>query len=305
MFSVKRSFSIFVLVIMLASVLAGCTPAPTPTPPPVTPDPVPALVPAEVLLEAAKDVLNSIPDNNFMIAPQAALDLMEANPDAIFWVDMRGKDDYDAGHIPGAVHIPYGQIGANLGVLPTNRQIVFQCFTGQTSMQAVALTQMLGFNSISFQGGMNFGWKPLGLSDDTLETEANPLPQARTPELDERQQIIWDAAVAYFSDSSYIVRPPALFDLIDANPDALMMLDTRNPEHFAEGHIDTAVNIPWRELHGKLGELPTNRPIYVTCYSGQTAGVTIAALRMAGFNALSLYRGMIGWRADEMPVVTN
>jgi rhodanese-related sulfurtransferase len=48
-----------------------------------------------------------------------------------------------------------------------------------------------------------------------------------------------------------------------------------------------------------------NRPAYVTCYTGQTAGITIAPLRMMGYNAISLNRGMTGWDGEALPKVTE
>ena len=303
--SMKRSLGLLVIAVMLVSALAGCSPKPDPvvqdpTPPP---PPAPALVAEEVLMEAAQNLMNNT--DGVIMQPGVALDLMEANPDAIFWIDMRSADDYNAGHIEGAVHIPYGKTGELLGVIPANRQVIFQCYSGQTSAQTTALARMLGINAVSFQGGMNFGWKPLGLDESTLETTANSLPSLKTPELDEKGQIIWDAVVGYFSDSNYIIAPAALNEIVEENPDAIMVLDIRRADDYAKGHIEGAVNIPYAEVGQNFDKLPTNRPIYVVCYSGQTAGITIGALRIAGFNAISLNRGMIGWNGAELPVVTD
>ena len=303
----RKQFSVFVLVIMLASVLSGCTPKPVPTPDPdptPPPDPTPALVPAEVLTEAAINFMNNIPDNAIM-APDVALGLMEENPDAIFWIDMRSADDYAKGHIAGAVNLPYAKTGELLGVIPANRQVVFQCYSGQTSAQTTALLQILGYNAVSFRGGMNFGWAPLELGEDTLETTANALPAAKNPELDEKGQILWDGVVGYFSDSNYVVPAAALNELVEENPDAIMVLDIRSAEDFAKGHIEGAVHIAYREVGQNFDRLPTNRPIYIVCYTGQTAGITLGALRLAGYNAYSLNRGMTGWDAAELPKVTE
>ena len=307
MFTMRKSFSMFILIIMLASFLAGCAPKPDPTPTPdptPQPDPTPALVPSEVLMEAAIDFMSNIPDNVIM-APDVALGLMDENPDAIFWIDMRSAEDYAKGHIAGAVNLPYAKTGELLGVIPANRQVIFQCYSGQTSAQTTALLQMLGYNAVSFRGGMNFGWAPLELGEDSLETTANDLPEVKTPELDERGQIIWDAVVAYFTDSNYVTAPAALNDLVVENPDAIMVLDIRSAEDFAKGHIEGAVHIAYREVGQNFDQLPTNRPIYVVCYTGQTAGITMGALRLAGYNAFSLNRGMAGWDAAELPKVTE
>jgi rhodanese-related sulfurtransferase len=258
-----------------------------------------------VLKEAALDLLNNIPDNNFIMASDEALSVFEENPGAIFWVDLRSPDDYAAGHIAGAVNIPYGEMGNHWDVLPTNRQIIFQCYSGQTSAQVTSLANMLGFNAVSFRGGMNFGWAPLELGEDTLEMEANELPEASAPELDERGQIIWDAAVDYFSADNYIIAPADLLAIVEENPDAVTVVDIRSAEDYAAGHIEGAINIPFKEVGANIDQIPMNRPAYVTCYTGQTAGITIAPLRMMGYNAISLNRGMTGWDGEALPKVTE
>lgn len=298
----SKIVSLLLVVVMMFSFLAACnqTPAPTPTPPPA-----PALVPAEVIAAAVKEFLTTIPENNHMIAADAALALNKENPDAVFWVDMRSAEDYAKGHITNAVNIPYAKTGELLEVIPMNKQVIFQCYSGQTSAQVAALAKMLGFNAVSFKGGMNFGWAPLKLAEDTLQTTENKLPAAKAPELDEKEQILWDAVKAYFGESNFVVAPAALNDLVKENPDAIMVLDIRTEEDYNKGHIDTAKFIAFKQVGANLDQLPTNKPVYVVCYTGQTAGITMAPLRLMGINAMSLNRGMTGWTGAELPVVTK
>jgi len=297
----SKIVSLLLVFVMMFSFLAACNQ--TPTPP--TPPPAPALVPAEVIAAAVEEFLTTIPDNNYIMAADAALGLNDENPDAIFWVDMRSAEDYAKGHITNAVNIPYPKTGELLEVIPMNKQIIFQCYSGQTSAQVAALANMLGFNAVSFRGGMNFGWAPLELGEDTLQTTENKLPEAKTPDLDEEQQILWDAVKAYFGDTNFVVAAADLNDLVTENPDAIMVLDIRSAEDFAKGHIDTASHIAFKEVGANLDQLPTNKPVYVVCYTGQTAGITMAPLRLMGINAMSLNRGMTGWTGAELPVVTE
>jgi rhodanese-related sulfurtransferase len=57
-------------------------------------------------------------------------------------------------------------------------------------------------------------------------------------------------------------------------------------------------------------ELPKDKKIVVYCYTGQTAGQATAALRMMGYDAVSLNGGMgtpanapMGWANKGYPVV--
>lgn len=264
------------------------------------------LDPEAVLLQHTIAYFDNLPSNNNMIAAKDALDLIENNPDAIFVVDMRAKEDYEKGHLPGAVNIPLGEMGKNLDRLPNNKQIILVCYSGQTTGLTVSALNLLGFNAISFQGGMNFGWASLELSEDTLETEANPLPEPKAPNLDEEEQILWDAVVAFFNEAkSNIESAEKAYETIESNPDAVYILDIRAKDDFEKGHIEGSENIPFREMGKNIDKLPKNRPIYVMCYSGQTAAQTQSLLRINGYNAYSIGRGMAGWNGAELPVVTN
>ena len=42
-------------------------------------------------------------------------------------VDVRAKDAWDAGHIPGALHIPVADLGSRLKDLPKDKPVVAYC----------------------------------------------------------------------------------------------------------------------------------------------------------------------------------
>lgn len=56
------------------------------------------------------------------------------------------------------------------------------------------------------------------------------------------------------------------------------------------------------QVGGSLDGLPRDRQIIVTCYTGQQAGQTVAALRLAGFDAISLHGGMTAWDKAKLPL---
>lgn len=312
MFKSKRYLSIFLVLILVASILTGCgekqvaTPEPTPAPAPA-PTPPPEekkLDPVEVVLKASENIMQNLPEGNYIIAPDKGLELLEDNPGAVFWIDMRSKEDYEKGHIDGAVNIPYAELGKNLDRVPMNKQVILQCYSGQTSAQAVAIFRMAGFNALSYRGGMKFGWSTLELPEDTLVQTPVELPAAQVPKLDEEGQILWDAAVNYFKpDTNFIIGTKELLELVEENPDAIMVLDIRSAEDFGKGHIEGAINIPFKEVGKNYDKLPKNKPVYIICYTGQTAGITTAMLRVVDINAISLNRGMTGWDADQLPKV--
>ena len=61
---------------------------------------------------------------------------------------------------------------------------------------------------------------------------------------------------------------------------------------YGEGHVKGAYLAAWGEdLAAKVSQLPTDERVYVYCYSGQTAGQTVALLNMLGIDAVSVKSG--------------
>jgi len=82
-----------------------------------------------------------------------------ANPDDYFIVNYWPTSEYeDPGHIPGAYcFTPKGSLeaGEMLNMLPTDKNIVVYCYTGQTSAQVAAYLRVLGYPAWSLAYGIN------------------------------------------------------------------------------------------------------------------------------------------------------
>lgn len=75
------------------------------------------------------------------------------------------------------------------------------------------------------------------------------------------------------------------------------LLDVRDEDEFAEGHIPGAVNIPLNSLRARMAELPRERELRVYCGVGQRAYYAVRALTQHGFKAALLSGGIKTWRA--------
>ena len=71
-------------------------------------------------------------------------------------LDVREQDEYDAGHIPGAILIPYTQIGEKANeMLPDKDQLILvYCRSGRRSKIAVEALVELGYTNIKEFGGI-------------------------------------------------------------------------------------------------------------------------------------------------------
>lgn len=78
---------------------------------------------------------------------------------------------------------------------------------------------------------------------------------------------------------------------------AAVFVDTRDAEQFAAGHIEGAVNIEWREVPARLGELPEAGMVILYCNTGTlSAQATFAARLLGRENVLVLQSGYRGWQ---------
>lgn len=65
-------------------------------------------------------------------------------------VDVRVKDQFDAGHIEGAKHIPLADIKASTDIFKQydGKKIIFYCNTGNQSGQAAKILEDKGFKNV-------------------------------------------------------------------------------------------------------------------------------------------------------------
>ena len=77
-------------------------------------------------------------------------------------LDVREDDEWAAGHAPGAVHIPLGQLIARLDELPGDQPLAIVCRAGGRSAQATAYLHGQGREVRNVAGGMK-AWAQVGL----------------------------------------------------------------------------------------------------------------------------------------------
>jgi rhodanese-related sulfurtransferase len=77
-------------------------------------------------------------------------------------LDVREDDEFAAGHIAGAVHVPLMQLPARATELDRDAEWLAVCRVGARSMQATAYLSRLGLRVSNVAGGME-AWARAGL----------------------------------------------------------------------------------------------------------------------------------------------
>jgi rhodanese-related sulfurtransferase len=70
-----------------------------------------------------------------------------------FLLDVRETGEYAAGHVPGAVSIPLGQLGGRIDELPRVGTVYVICATGNRSLYAARALSGIGVPAVSVAGG--------------------------------------------------------------------------------------------------------------------------------------------------------
>ncbi|MDP3007607.1 MAG: rhodanese-like domain-containing protein [Methylococcales bacterium] len=99
-----------------------------------------------------------------MVSPKEA-SVLTAEKQAVI-VDVREDDEWNAGHIAGAVHIPLNQLDARLPELQSYKEstIITQCRSGKRSLKALEVLKSAGFTKVSSMDGGIVAWTKDGLA---------------------------------------------------------------------------------------------------------------------------------------------
>ncbi len=90
-----------------------------------------------------------------------------------------------------------------------------------------------------------------------------------------------------------------------ARLDEVTVIDVREDEEWAAGHIAGAVHIPLGQLEARLGELDAPQPLVTTCRSGKRSAKAHALLTAAGRQVDDLEGGMQAWEQAGLPITTD
>jgi hydroxyacylglutathione hydrolase len=90
--------------------------------------------------------------------------------------------------------------------------------------------------------------------------------------------------------------------LASRGPDATV-LDVREPEEYAHGHVPGATNLPQAELATRLAEVPREQPVFVICQGGMRSLRSAQFLRqMEIVRVTNVHGGTEAWRTAGKPL---
>lgn len=102
-----------------------------------------------------------------------------------------------------------------------------------------------------------------------------------------------------------MVKTVDLAELERAHAEGALVVDVREPDEYASGHVPGARSVPLDSVPDRLGELPKDQPVYVVCKSGGRSAKGAEVMAQAGLDARSVDGGTAGWIESGRPVETG
>ncbi|MHC4181520.1 MAG: rhodanese-like domain-containing protein [Planctomycetota bacterium] len=189
------------------------------------------------------------------------------DPAGYYVVDVRGADEYAAGHIPNSVNIALrGRFETWTGIMvPWDAKVVL---TGSVEQIQEALYRL-----------HRVGYRPQCLAFDAWKQAGLPLTR------------------------NEMITPRELHAQMQT-PDSPIVVDVRLPSEWMALRIGTVVNLPLSELSGKAGKLDRSQRIVAVCNSAYRSSLAVGVFERAGFRHVSsMAGGGQAWIKAGLPVL--
>lgn len=98
------------------------------------------------------------------VTPQVLLAAIDAGAAPVI-VDVRTRGEYEAGHVPGAIHVPFYTLLVRQDDIPgpRDRPVVVYCEHGPRAGVARLALRLTGFTDVRYLDGHMGSWKAQGL----------------------------------------------------------------------------------------------------------------------------------------------
>ncbi|HYH54162.1 MAG TPA: rhodanese-like domain-containing protein [Solirubrobacterales bacterium] len=80
------------------------------------------------------------------------------------------------------------------------------------------------------------------------------------------------------------------------------LVDVRADHEWEVGRISGATHIPLPEIPQRTAELDQERQVVIYCRGGNRSSMAVTALTDAGYDAVKLSEGIVGWSESELPL---
>ena len=207
--------------------------------------------------------------------------------ETVYLIDVRTREEYKAGHIPGFRWFPGGQVVQRTDDVAVvhNSTVIFSCDGRARSTLAASWYRQMGLKEVYVVEGGTNAWATAGLELEKGMPTESPLglAQARTK-------------VRFLSPN----------ELNRSKPSQVIFVDTS--QDFIRGHVPGARWVPRGWLEFQVSDVAPSKEdtVAVTCNDGQSSVLAGATLNELGYQDVAVLEGgMAAWRQAGLPVETG
>ncbi|WP_160161169.1 rhodanese-like domain-containing protein [Actinomadura sp. K4S16] len=238
----------------------------------------------------------SVTDQVQQLTPDEVAALTEAGGTLIF--DARTSREHAKGHIPGAYHVPGGELvstvfGAGIDRTDRTAPIIVHCAGRTRSIVGAYLLRQAGFDNVFALRNGTMAWV---MSGRELETEHRPWTGSEPGS----EGTARSAGFARDFVTGTHAFPLAASELPAPGDgrEPCYIIDVRLVEEFTAGHIPGAISCPAGQLANAVDEQIAVRDALLVCYSGTETRARIGAglLARIGYRRVAwLAGGLAEW----------
>jgi len=272
-------------------------------------------------IETSGDFINS-EEAPAAVGADEVMNNMEKN---IHIIDIRSAEDFSAGHIAGAVNVPFKDLVEYFesSIVPTTFENIYLFSSdGQAAFFASGILHLLGYSNVKpVRYGMcawdkgfaeQYWLKHISSKfSDKITTEPSSMAPSGsypniTSDFENGYDILRERAIQLLQQpyKDFV----AEVDEVMKDPSKYYIVCYWKDEYYNAGHIPGAIHYVPKKSLGRttqLSTLPVDKPILVYCNSGNHSSTVSAYLRILGYDAYSLYYGSNSFMYDVMTEKTG
>jgi len=117
-----------------------------------------------LLLGAAGIAYDQSRSSRALISQQEVMQGMQ-NHQNMLLIDVRTPEEFESGHVPGAINIPYTELAARLKEIPSqqDKDLIVYCETGRRANIAENTLEKAGINHVRHLEGDMSAWRQANL----------------------------------------------------------------------------------------------------------------------------------------------
>ena len=109
-------------------------------------------------MKTGQDLIDEAKQQIEQVTPEQVRD-MQARNEPVVYLDVREPNEWNLGRLPGAVHLPRGNLEGKIeGLIARDQKVVIYCARGNRSALAALTMKQMGYQNVASMSRGIQGW---------------------------------------------------------------------------------------------------------------------------------------------------